>query len=175
MKKFITLEEAKHIRLSTNFTLDEFIKSDIAIRLNIDNSLPLEYLKNIKYLVDTVLQPLRNIIGPIRITSGYRSKALCIAINSNPSSNHTIGCAVDIEPLASKISLLMVLNVIEFKFSYKELIAEFFPNGWVHVAVQEGANLHKLKLKDKKHNYSLTTIKYIKDIYGRHSYNRKVV
>jgi len=166
IQKTISLEEAKSIRLSTNFTLSEFIKSDIAIRRGIDNSLPIEYLENIQFLVKTILQPVRDKFGPIKITSGYRSEALTEAVGSSMKSNHTRGLAVDIEPVDHSIPLIDVLVYIETELNYKELIAEFFPSGWVHVAAQEGNNKRSLKLKDSGHNYSKVALSDITKIYN---------
>ena len=161
----ITLQEAKKIRLSKNFYLDEFIKSDTAQRKDIDNSMPDEYLQRIQDLVDNVLQPLRDIFGPIRILSGYRSVDLCLAIGSNEHSNHAYGFVADIEPIDRDVSLYDILSYINKKMEYKELIAEFFPDGWVHVAYQRDNNKRVLKLKDKDNDYTIVTFDYIKTKY----------
>lgn len=156
MSSKITLEESRSIRLSTNFTLYEFLKSNTSLRYNIDNSLPRNFLPNIQYLVDTVLQPLRDKFGPIRVTSGYRSNELAIKIGSSPRSNHCFGFAADIEPFSTNadFTLLDMLTYIHDNLEYKELIGEHFPNGWVHVAAQKHNNKKVLKLKDRKHNYA---------------------
>jgi len=165
-ENYISLEESKKIKLSKNFTLYEFIKSDVAIRHDIDNSLPKKYLTNIQYLVDTVLQPLRDIIGPIRITSGYRCEALALKVKSSTHSNHCFGLAADIEPYNSKIPLIKLMTTIYGNFDYKELIAEFFPNGWVHVAAQKDNNLKVVKLKDNDINYNVVSMSLIYDKYS---------
>jgi len=172
MSKMITLEEAKHIRLSENFTLDEFLYSDTAIRLGIDNSIPERYIRNIQYLVDTILQPLRNRIGPIRILSGYRSPELSIKLGSSTHSNHCFGLAADIEPYKRETSLTEILTYIEENCNYKELIAEYFPYGWVHVAAQQYNNRHILKLKDHEHNYAHVNKDYILKLYPNHKTTR---
>jgi lysine/ornithine N-monooxygenase len=48
---------------------------------------------------------------------------------------------------------------------YKELICEYFPDGWVHVAYEHGNNKKQLKLKDLHHSYDLVSIDYINSIY----------
>jgi len=162
---YITLEEAKTIKLSKNFTLDEFLKSTVALRKGIDNSMPREYLPRIQFLVDTILQPVRDKFGPMKVTSGYRNVDLCIALGSNAESNHARGLAVDIEPYDKDIRLIDILIFINDKLEYKELIAEYFPHGWVHVAASEVNNKRDLKLKDNKHHYSSVNIDTITDIY----------
>ena len=64
------------MRLSKNFLLSEFTNSNTAKRLDIDNEPTKKHLRNLQRAVDFLLQPLRDAIGPIRVSSGYRSKAL---------------------------------------------------------------------------------------------------
>lgn len=162
----ITLEESKNITLSKNFTLYEFLKSDMALRHNVDNSMPKEFLPRIKYLVDTVLQPVRDKFGPIRILSGYRCNTLAILLGSNIYSNHCYGLAADIEPYDSSVKLTTIMKYIDEELHFKELIAEFFPHGWVHVAAQYGNNKEVVKLKDKTVNYSVVTMNSILHKYS---------
>ena len=162
MKDVITYEESKNIRLSKNFKLSEFLYSDTALRKGIDNSMPREYLPRIQFLVDTVIQPVRDHFGPIRINSGYRSVELCLAIGSTSHSNHAYGFAADIEPYNKDISLYDILEYIHNNLEYKELIGEYFPHGWVHVAAEEGNNKKVLKLKDSTHNYTRVDLETIK-------------
>ena len=150
----ITYSEAKTIKLSKNFSLDEFLYSTIALRKNIDNSMPREYLPRIQFLVDTVLQPIRDRFGPLKINSGYRSVELCEAIGSTSHSNHAYGFAADVEAYSKNVSLYDILYFIYSELDYKELIGEFFPTGWVHVAAEKGNNKKVLKLKDSTHNYN---------------------
>jgi len=161
IKDVIKYKEAMTIKLSKNFMLSEFLYSSTALRKNIDNDMPREYLPRIQYLVDTIIQPVRDEFGPIKINSGYRSVELCEAIGSNKYSNHAYGLAADIEPYSKRIPLYKVLEFIYKNCEYKELIGEYFPTGWVHVAAQEGNNKKELKLKDKHHNYARVDIKTI--------------
>ena len=147
-----------------NFTYKELIKSDSAIRHGIKNIPDKRQLKNIQLLAQNVLQPLRNELGRIRVTSGFRSPELNSLIGGSPTSNHCLGYAADIESL-DNISLLELLNYIYDNLPFKELIAEFFPDGWVHVAYKENNNNRILKLKDDDHNYKIVTIEYINSLY----------
>ena len=61
------------MKLSDNFSLSEFVKSVFADKYEIDNTPKQDALENIKKLVATVLQPLRDEFGePIIVSSGYR-------------------------------------------------------------------------------------------------------
>jgi hypothetical protein len=86
-------------------------------------------------------------------------------IGSSKSSNHLHGYAADIEPWDSSIKLIEIVKWIYSNLPYRELICEFFPDGWIHVAYIKNNNNYQLKLKDKKHNYSRMTIEEILKIY----------
>lgn len=150
-----------------NFRYGELIRSEEAIRRGISNVPNSETIwHNLEVAASHVLQPLRNNFGPIRVNSGYRSAELCVAIGSTPASNHTLGCAFDLEPIDTRIKLIDIMDWIVHNLAYRELIAEYFPEGWVHCAYLEGGNKRDLKLKDKNHNYAKVDFDYIKGIYG---------
>lgn len=151
-----------------NFKYIDFVKSDTATRKSIPNIPTEEEWKNVENLAVNILQPLREHFGPITVSSGFRSVDLCLAVGSTAKSWHTKGCAADIEPGYSSIKLYTVLEYINLNFDYCELIAEFFPTGWVHVAFNKDASLNtkKIKLKDKNHNYDFVELAYIKNLYG---------
>lgn len=48
------------MKLSKNFELEEFIRSETATKQKIDNTPSPEIVANIQLLVDTVLQPVRD-------------------------------------------------------------------------------------------------------------------
>ena len=86
------------MKLSDNFTLDELTKSQEAIRLDIPNEPGDEHITNLMLLCTHILQPVRNYFKmPVSISSGYRSAALCEAIGSSTTSQHTKGQAADFE------------------------------------------------------------------------------
>ena len=79
------------------FTMGEFMRSDTAARLGIDNRCKKVHVPNIQALVANVLDPLREAYGkPIRITSGFRCPALNKAVGGSPTSDHMLGRAADI-------------------------------------------------------------------------------
>lgn len=151
---------------NSNFQYNEFIKSDTALRRGIKNIPNNAHWQNIEKLTQNILQPIRARFGRLRITSGYRSVELCEAIGSSSTSNHTRGEAADIEPLAPKVTLIDILKFIHNTLPHRELIAEYFPHGWVHVAYREGGNDKILKLKDKKHHYERVDLDYILKLYA---------
>lgn len=142
--------------VSKNFQYWEFVSSIQAVRLGIENVPTEQEWKNIEALVKNVLQPIRDKIGkPLTINSGFRCKELNDAAGSTDTSFHRIGCAVDID--SDDIPLMDILDAAYSLPKWSEIIAEFFPHGWVHVAYKEGDNRKRLKLKDAAHNFSLVT------------------
>jgi len=85
-----------NMRLSKNFTLDEFLVSQTAERHSIDMTPPQEIIDNLQRLVTGCLQPLRDdILSPIFISSGWRPLQLNTLIGGSASSEHVNGNAVD--------------------------------------------------------------------------------
>ena len=64
------------MRLSENFTLAEFTKSQTATRKGLDNSPNEEHLANAKELFENVVQKVRDNFGITVINSGYRGPEL---------------------------------------------------------------------------------------------------
>lgn len=84
--------------ITKNFTVEEFERSDIAAKNEINNRInDVEVLSNITYLCMHLLQPLRDAIKiPITITSGYRCDKLNRSVNGLKTSQHMKGEAADI-------------------------------------------------------------------------------
>lgn len=125
------------MKLSENFWLNEFEKSQTATRFGIDNSVPTHLVPAIQALVTNVLQPLRNQFGPIVISSGYRSKDLNKKIGGSLKSQHCLGQAADIEaPGVSNYDLACwIRDNLEFDQLILEGHKKYIPNsGWVHVS-----------------------------------------
>ena len=149
-----------------NFTYGEMVRSDTAIRLGIVNMPDELEWRRIEHLASEVLQPIRNEFGRITMLSGFRVVRLCTAVGSSKTSYHAFGGAGDIEPYDASIGLFDVLEWIYENIDYNELIAEYFPEGWVHVGKIDGDNRRILKLKDARHNFKEVSLAYIGSIYG---------
>lgn len=156
----------KKITGAKNFRYKEFIKSDVAIRLGIDNIPNDEQWKNIEKLTVNVLQPIRNKFGQIRITSGFRSVELNQAIGGSRYSNHCRAEASDVEPIDDGIKLIDIMEYIVENLEFRTVILEYPTAGWLHVDYREGGNLKRIKLKDRDHNYKTVSMEYIKKLYG---------
>jgi zinc D-Ala-D-Ala carboxypeptidase len=150
----------------TNVTYNDLIRSDTAIRNGITNIPNDEQIKNLEALAKNVLYKV-TLYYSIVISSGFRCTELNEKIGSSSTSNHLLGEAADIEIAGSdkNTPLILLLKFIYDHCEFHELIAEFFPVGWVHVAYREGQNDKILKLKDATHNYSIITIDELLKLY----------
>ena len=151
--------------MAPNFRYKEFIRSATAMRLGIRNVPNEREWISIERVAENIIQPVRNHFGPIRITSGFRSVELCRNVGSSSRSNHTRGEAIDFETIDSKIKLIDIVKWIHMNCEYRELIAEYFPDGWVHVAYRLHNNIRKLKLKDSTHNYNVISMQNLLKLY----------
>ena len=131
------------MKLSKNFTIAEYIKSQTATRKDIDNSLSEDHLESAKLLFAKVVQPVREQWGVTVINSGYRSPALNKAVGGSSKSQHCNGEAVDLECVGA--SNAEVAQWIESTLEFDQLILEFYTpgdprSGWVHVSYKESNN-----------------------------------
>ena len=85
------------MNLSRNFTLQELTKSDTAIRKGINNNPSAGQIEKLKLLCENILQPVRDHFGRVKVTSGFRSPELCLAIGSSVNSQHARAEAADFE------------------------------------------------------------------------------
>ncbi len=120
------------MKLSTHFTLNEFTRSQTAIRRGIDNTPPPEITANLMELCELLLEPVRKHFGrPVLISSGYRCPALNRALGSSNESQHMIGHAADFVVLG--LDHKMVADtIIRLELPFDQLILEF--GQWVHIS-----------------------------------------
>ena len=133
------------MRLSKNFVLSEITHSNTAKRLGIDNDPTKKHLQNMQRLVDLLLQPLRDALGPIRISSGYRNPSLNRAIGGSPKSQHCKGEALDLqfwrggEMFNKEIYEWILQSDLEFD----QMINEF-DFAWIHISLKEKNNRNQV-------------------------------
>ena len=148
------------MRLSKNFTLKEVTRSNTARRLGIDNTPKNHHLKSMQRLITNLIQPMRDALGPIRITSGYRCPELNRAIGGSKKSQHSKAEAVDIQfwsegQMKNHLIYDWVLNSgIEFD----QMINEF-DYAWIHISLKEKNN-RKEVLEAYKDEEGDTAYKY---------------
>ena len=137
------------MKLTRNFSLNEFIKSSTATRLNISNAPTEQHLINMTAVALMICQPVRDHFGKVvGINSGYRSPALNKAVGGSATSQHLNGQAADFE--IQGLANYDLAKWIEANLLYDQLILEFYtpggdPNsGWVHCSYNaQGENRKK--------------------------------
>ena len=133
------------MRLSKNFTLKELTRSNTALRLGIDNEPSKEGIYKLTLLATEVLQPLRDCLGALRITSGYRSPELNKAIGGSTKSQHCKYEAVDLQYFKrGKMDNIKIYQALkELGLPFDQVILEFGdatqyidPNNpaWIHLS-----------------------------------------
>lgn len=118
------------MRLTPNFTLEEFTRSDEAERRKIANTPLPDHLANLRMLA-LGMEMARFIIGkPLRINSGYRNPTVNAAVGGTPTSAHALGYEADFKvdgmPLAS------AARALAGRLPYDQLIYEH--NRCVHIS-----------------------------------------
>lgn len=90
--------------MSKYFRLEEFLKSDTAVRKRIENLPSWEVVNNLNRLAD-FLDEMREAWGSgIRINSGFRCPQLNVAVGGVSGSAHQYGNAVDLVPVNGKMA-----------------------------------------------------------------------
>jgi len=81
-------------RLSPHFKLGEFLN----LRKYPENIPTMQVVVNLTYGCHQLLEPARQIVGPIIINSGFRNEAVNRRVGGVRNSQHLIGQAADIRP-----------------------------------------------------------------------------
>ena len=128
------------MNLSRNFSLQELIKSDTAIRLDIDNNPNADQIEKLKSPELCRYPSLRDHFGRVKVTSGFRSPELCAAIGSSVNSQHAKAEAADFEVIG--VDNAEVADWVKMNCETDQLILEFYtpgePNsGWIHASYVE--------------------------------------
>lgn len=121
------------------FSIAEFLRSDAAEKYQVSN-IPgdeelSKVLTNINTLVNSVLDPLRAMIGrPIIITSGYRSRQINELVGGSKTSQHLTGKAADFHVRGfTPQQMNVVYQTIQMLFDFDQLI--FYPSkNIIHVS-----------------------------------------
>tara|TARA_R110001592_G_scaffold29014_4_gene105705 strand:- start:311 stop:778 length:468 start_codon:yes stop_codon:yes gene_type:complete len=152
------------MRLSKNFVLSEIIRSNTATRLGISNEPTKKHLENMQRIVSNLVQPMRDYLGPIRITSGYRSPALNRAIGGSSKSQHCKGEALDLQFWKDgKMCNKEVYDwIVESGLNFDQMINEF-DFSWIHLSLKKKDN-RKIVLIAYKDKDGDTAYKYAPDI-----------
>ena len=124
------------MNLTANFTLEELIASDYAIRHGINNQ-PVDHavLSNLHVLADGMERVRAVLRLPIHITSGYRCPLVNSCVGGVSDSSHTKGLAADfVLPGVSPLDICKSLIEHRNEIGFSKLIQE---GTWTHIAFPE--------------------------------------
>lgn len=122
------------MKLSPNFTLAEFTRSQTAARYGIDMSVSESIKDRLAWLCRAFLEPIRSELdASIHITSGYRTPELNQRIGGSRSSAHMLGLAADFVAVGySPKQIFKIVQEMKFSVNFDQLILE---RTWVHLGV----------------------------------------
>ena len=134
--------------ISAHITFEEATHTSTGLK----NLPDLNAINNMTVLAEKVFEPLRAYFGvPIRINSMYRSQAVNKAVGGSPTSQHTLGQAMDLDAGDLNIKIWdYITNHLVFDQAIYEFGDDAQPD-WVHVSYRTGAN-RKQKLRSIKKN-----------------------
>jgi len=149
--------------ISKHITLIEATKSNTATRLGINNTPNEATIETMKLTAEKVFEPLREILGAIKVSSFYRSPDLNRAIGGSKSSQHCKGEAIDMQAVT-------VTNAKLFQEACKlpefdQIIWEFGNKqepDWVHISYSK-TNNRKQILRATKIGNRTAYVPYRKD------------
>ncbi len=117
-------------QLSEHFSLEELTHTDHREYDNTPNDAELENLKRLAQFLEEVKAALGG--RPVMVNSAFRSKQVNDAVGSKDTSQHRIGCAVDIRvPKLTPDEVVRI--IIAAGLPYDQVIREF--NAWTHVSI----------------------------------------
>ena len=137
------------MNLTANFTLAEMVKSDTALRHDMDNTPGEAEIENLKRLCEKVLQPVREHFKTgVKVNSGFRHPDVNAKVGGSKTSDHCKGQAADIE--IPGIPNADLAKWITENLDFTQVILEFYTqgvpdSGWVHVSY-DPQNLKKQSL-----------------------------
>ena len=129
--------------MTKNFTLKELCVT----KTGIHNEPNAEQKEALSLLAVNILQPARDALGPIKVTSGFRNAKVNAAISGSRSSQHTKGEAADLQ-CKDNAALFKFIKTLEFD----QLIWEFGDKeqpDWVHVSYASKNRKEVLKATKK--------------------------
>ena len=116
--------------MTPHFTLEELTHTDHRQYDNTPNEQELANLKRLALFLEDVKEVLDG--KPIMVNSAFRSKQVNDAVGSKDSSQHRIGCAVDIR-VPGLTPDQVVRAIIAADLPYDQVIREF--DRWTHVSI----------------------------------------
>ena len=121
------------MQLSEHFTLDELVRSQVALRTDLDNVPNHEQTEHLHRLCELLLEPARHALGiPLHIDSGFRSPLVNAATGGSINSAHMDGRAADVLTIGlPELAAFHILRATDLPFD--QIIFECAT--WIHLAI----------------------------------------
>jgi uncharacterized protein YcbK (DUF882 family) len=116
----------ENTKLSNHFTLDEFLN----VSKYPDNKPTMQDVVNMTYGCLMLLEPARQVVGPILINSGFRNPRVNALVGGVKNSQHLLGQAADIRPKDPRKFQLLVDFLKNSNYSDQLLTG----SGWLHIS-----------------------------------------
>ena len=118
------------IKLTDHFWLSEFLRSETADRLGIDNTPPERIIDALRYNA-SCLEAVRTLLAaPLHVSSGFRCLSLNRVLRSKDTSAHVRGLATDFEAPGFGTPLEICRAIKASDITFDQLI---FEHTWVHI------------------------------------------
>ena len=116
----------ENTQLSNHFTLAEFLN----LGKYSDNIPTMQHVANMTYGCLMLLEPARQVVGPIIINSGFRNARVNTLVGGVRNSQHLTGQAADIRPKDPRKFQLLVDFLKNSEYTDQLLTG----NGWLHIS-----------------------------------------
>lgn len=116
----------EHTQLSNHFQLSEFLN----LSKYPDNKPTMQHVANMTYGCLMLLEPARQVVGPIIVNSGFRSSRVNALVGGVKNSQHLFGQAADIRPRDPK----QFSKLVDFLKNWEHTDQLLTGNGWLHIS-----------------------------------------
>ena len=113
-------------RLSSHFRLGEFLN----LSKYPDNKPTMQHVANMTYGCLMLLEPARQVVGPIIINSGYRNPRVNTLVGGVRNSQHLQGQAADIRPQDPS----QFQRLVDFLKTHELTDQLLTGSGWLHIS-----------------------------------------
>ena len=119
-------ENINDIKLSPHFKLGEFLN----LKKYPENIPSMQVVANLTYGCHQLLEPARQIVGPIIVNSGFRNETVNRRVGGVRTSQHLLGQAADIQPRDPS----QFWYLVEFLRICEHTDQLLTGNGWLHIS-----------------------------------------
>ena len=116
----------ENTKLSKHFQLDEFIN----VGKYPDNKPTMQHVANMVYGCVMLLEPARQVVGPIIINSGFRNEDVNRHVGGVRNSQHLLGQAADIRPRNPQ----QFHRLVDFLKAHQLTDQLLTGPGWLHIS-----------------------------------------